>query len=162
MVRVQPAFHLAIPVLDIASTRAFYGGVLQCREGRATERWVDFDLEGHQLSAHVAPEACPGAPPGGDSGGDSGGASGGASGVAERPVDGDNVPVRHFGLVLPWERWESLAERLRDHGASFLIEPRVRFQGEVGEQGTFFVRDPSGNALEFKSFRDPARLFASD
>ena len=149
MARVQPAFHLAIPVLDIASTRAFYGGVLQCREGRSSERWVDFDLEGHQLSAHVAPEACPGA-------------SGGASGVAERTVDGDNVPVRHFGLVLPWERWESLAERLRDHGASFLIEPRVRFQGEVGEQGTFFVRDPSGNALEFKSFRDPARLFASD
>jgi extradiol dioxygenase family protein len=166
LVRVRPAFHLAIPVLDIASTRAFYGGVLQCREGRASERWVDFDLEGHQLSAHVAPEACPGAhggAHGGDQAGDAvGDAVGTGSGVAERPVDGDSVPVRHFGLVLPWERWESLAERLRAHGASFLIEPRVRFQGEVGEQGTFFVRDPSGNALEFKSFRDPARLFASD
>lgn len=131
-------FHLAVPVRDLAGTRAFYGGVLGCAEGRAADTWVDFDFFGHQLSAHVAP----------------------ADAAATNPVDGDDVPVRHFGLVLPWAAWEALAARLRAAGVAFLIEPRVRFAGQVGEQGTFFVLDPSGNALEFKSFRDPDRLFA--
>lgn len=124
---------------DLASTRAFYGGLLGCAEGRAADTWVDFDFFGHQLSAHLAaPE----------------------DGPPTNAVDGDDVPVRHLGLVLPWDQWEALAARLAAAGVRFRIAPRVRFQGEVGEQGTFFVEDPSGNALEFKSFRDPRRLFA--
>jgi extradiol dioxygenase family protein len=126
-------------VRDLASTRAFYGGLLGCAEGRAADTWVDFDFFGHQLSAHLASPDDP--PP-------------------TNAVDGDDVPVRHLGLVLPWGEWEALAARLERAGVAFLIAPRVRFQGEVGEQGTFFVQDPSGNALEFKSFRDPGRLFA--
>jgi extradiol dioxygenase family protein len=133
-------FHLAFPVEDLASTRAFYGGVLGLREGRSAEAWIDFDFHGHQISAHVAP------------------------GAARTPqvqrVDGDPVPVRHFGAVLEWSAWESLAARIVRAGLPFLIEPHVRFRGEVGEQGTFFVQDPSGNSLEFKSFRDSSRLFA--
>lgn len=136
---MQP-FHLAFPVRDLASTRAFYGGLLGCREGRSADLWVDFDLHGHQISAHVKPEACRAA--------------------LRNDVDGDGVPVRHFGVVLAWPVWHALAERLRAAGVTFLIAPRIRFQGEVGEQATFFLEDPSGNALEFKSFRDPARLFA--
>jgi extradiol dioxygenase family protein len=134
-------FHLAFPVTDLASTRAFYGGLLGCTEGRSAERWVDFDFFGHQISAHLVDAERLGPD------------------VPTNPVDGDAVPARHFGAVLTWERWEALAARIRASGASFLIEPRVRFQGEIGEQGTFFLRDPSGNALEFKSFRDPGRLF---
>jgi len=126
-------------VNDLAATRRFYGDVLGLTEGRSAARWVDFDLFGHQISAHLV-EAEEG---------------------AERTssVDGDDVPVRHFGAVLLWEDWKALAERLRRRSVDFLLEPRVRFQGEVGEQGTFFLRDPSGNALEFKAFRDPERLF---
>jgi extradiol dioxygenase family protein len=135
----QAPFHLAFPVRDLASTRAFYGDALGCTEGRSAERWVDFDFFGHQISAHIAPPDA----------------------VSTNPVDGDNVPVRHFGAILQWDRWEALAERLRDRRVPFLIEPRVRFAGEVGEQGTFFVVDPSGNALEFKAFADPARVFAT-
>jgi hypothetical protein len=131
-------FHLAFPVRDLAGARAFYGEVLGCAEGRSADTWVDFDFFGHQLSAHVA----------------------GADPAATNPVDGDDVPVRHFGLVLPWDAWEALAVRLSAAGVAFLIAPRVRFAGEVGEQGTFFVLDPSGNALEFKSFRDLGRTFA--
>ena len=138
----QPPFHLAFPVDDIAATRRFYGDVLGCRVGRSSERWIDFELFGHQISAHLAPEECAAARTNG--------------------VDGDAVPVRHFGCVLPWDRWESLAERLRAADVPFLIGPRVRFEGEVGEQGTFFVRDPSGNALEFKTFRDMQRLFQAE
>lgn len=134
-----PPFHLAFPVRDIGETRAFYGELLGCPEGRSSERWVDFDFFGHQLVAHLV------------EGGDDAGTN---------PVDGDAVPVPHFGAVLEWGAWEALAERLRGADHAFVIEPRVRFQGEVGEQGTFFVRDPSGNALEFKAFRDPSRLFA--
>jgi len=134
------SFHLAFPVRDLASTRAFYGELLGCPEGRSAELWVDFDLHGHQISAHVKPEACRRA--------------------SVNEVDGDGVPVRHFGLVLAWEAWHALAERLRAGGTSFLIAPKIRFRGEVGEQATFFLEDPSGNALEFKSFRDPARVFA--
>ena len=139
----HPPFHLAFPVRDLAQTRRFYGEVLGLVEGRSAERWIDYDLAGHQLSAHLVEEV---------------------DGVATNAVDGDDVPVRHFGLVLEWEAWERMAERLRaalaERGERFLIEPHVRFAGEVGEQGTFFVVDPSGNALEFKAFRDPGRLFA--
>lgn len=135
----SPPFHLAFPVRDVESTRAFYAGVLGCPVGRSAERWIDFDFFGHQLSAHVAAEDA----------------------LATNEVDGDDVPVRHFGLVLSMERWRTLAERLRAAGVEFLIEPRIRFAGEVGEQATLFVRDPSGNALEFKAFADPRRLFQS-
>jgi extradiol dioxygenase family protein len=124
-------------VRDVESTRAFYAGVLGCPVGRSAERWIDFDFFGHQLSAHVADEDV----------------------LATNQVDGDEVPVRHFGVVLSMERWHALAERLRASGVEFLIEPRVRFAGGVGEQATLFLRDPSGNALEFKAFEDPGRLF---
>jgi extradiol dioxygenase family protein len=134
------AFHLAFPVLDLDSTRAFYGEILGCREGRSAESWIDFDFFGHQISAHVMPEAC-------------------RSSEAHE-VDGDDVPVRHFGAVLGWEAWHALRDRLAEKGLRFRIEPRVRFRGEVGEQATMFVLDPSGNALEFKAFQDPRRLFA--
>jgi len=133
-------FHLAFPVHDLAATRAFYAGALGCREGRSAPDWVDFELGGHQLSAHLCERS--------------------SERVPTHDVDGDQVPLRHFGLVLEWAAWERLAERLRAHGLRFLIEPHVRFAGQVGEQGTFFVEDPSGNALEFKSFRDPSRIFA--
>ena len=135
-----PPFHLAFPVRDLASTRVFYGRLLDCPEGRSAERWVDFDFFGHQLSAHVS-EA--------------------ATAVPTNEVDEDDVPVRHFGVVLSMERWQALADRLSQARVAFLIEPRVRFRGEVGEQATFFVQDPSGNALEFKAFREPERLFRS-
>ena len=134
-----PPFHLAFPVRDVESTRAFYAGVLGCPVGREAERWIDFDFFGHQLSAHMADEDL----------------------LATNEVDGDAVPVRHFGVVLSMERWRELAERLRTAGVEFLIEPKVRFVGEVGEQATLFVRDPSGNALEFKAFADMRRLFQS-
>jgi extradiol dioxygenase family protein len=133
----RPPFHLAFPVGDLEHARAFYGRLLGCREGRSAERWVDFDFFGHQISAHLAaPEDIP-----------------------TSEVDGDRVPVRHFGVVLTPERWEGLAERLRKAGVPFLIEPRVRFAGQAGEQSTFFVRDPSGNVLEFKAFAERERLF---
>lgn len=134
-----PPFHLAFPVRDIESTRGFYAGLLGCPEGRSAERWIDFDFFGHQLSAHVAD----------------------VDAHATNEVDGDNVPVRHFGVVLSMERWHALVGRLRAAGIAFLLEPRIRFAGEVGEQATFFVRDPSGNALEFKAFADAANLFQS-
>jgi extradiol dioxygenase family protein len=134
------AFHLAFPVRDLASTRDFFGGLLGCPEGRSAERWVDFDFFGHQISAHVMPAAC--------------------RTSEAHDVDGDDVPVRHFGAVLEWEAWHALRDRLRKAGVVFRIEPHVRFQNEVGEQATMFLLDPSGNALEFKAFRDPKRLFA--
>lgn len=137
---VPPPFHLAFPVHDLAAARAFYGGLLGCREGRSSEGWVDFDFRGHQIVAHLAP-----------------GATGRQAGTA---VDGDDVPVPHFGLILPWEEWEELARRLRAAGATFVIEPRTRFRGLPGEQATMFVLDPSGNALEFKSFKDMNQVFA--
>lgn len=134
------AFHLAFPVTDLASTRAFYGELLGCREGRSAPDWVDFDFFGHQISAHLMPHAC--------------------RPTDAHDVDGDDVPVRHFGLVLAWDDWVAMRTRLTEAGVAFLIDPHVRFQGRVGEQATLFVVDPSGNAIEFKSFRDPARLFA--
>ena len=136
-----PPFHLAIPVHDLATTRAFYGELLGCAEGRSSERWIDFDLFGHQVVAHLV--------------------EGDAASAPTNPVDGDAVPVPHFGVVLELEAWERLAARLEAAGVEFVIAPRVRFAGEPGEQGTLFLRDPSGNALEFKGFRDVAgQLFA--
>lgn len=133
-------FHLAFPVADLAETRVFYCDLLGCRVGREAATWIDFDFFGHQLSAHLSPEA--GQP------------------AATNAVDGDTVPVRHFGVILPWDDWQVLATRLRIAGISFLIEPHIRFAGQVGEQATLFFRDPAGNALEFKSFRDPSQVFA--
>ncbi|MBA4802482.1 MAG: VOC family protein [Euryhalocaulis sp.] len=135
-------FHLAFPVHDLGAARRFYGGVLGCEEGRSNEHWVDFDFDGHQIVAHLAPEEC-------DS-------------RAENAVDGHAVPVRHFGLLLEWEKWETLRDRLKAAGSDFIIEPYVRFEGRAGEQATMFVRDPSGNALEFKAFRDESMIFAKD
>lgn len=136
----RPPFHVALPVRDLAASRAFYGGLLGCEEGRSADRWVDFDLYGHQLVCHQV-------------------AAVQASSHAS-PVDGDAVPIPHCGVVLPIEAWRALAERLRSAGVAFLIEPRLRFAGEVGEQGTFFVEDPSGNVLEFKGFADLSELFS--
>lgn len=135
-----PPFHLAFPVTSLAKARAFYGELLGCPEGRSNEDWVDFDFYGHQIVAHLAPEE--------------------ARGVAAHDVDGDAVPVRHFGAVLPMDAWQALAERLRTAGTRFVIEPHIRFVGQPGEQATMFLRDPCGNALEFKAFAEPSRLFA--
>lgn len=132
-------FHLAFPVNDLEAAREFYGNVLGCREGRSSEHWIDFDLFGHQIVAHLSA------------------ASGGHS---SNPVDSDDVPVPHFGIVLPMEDWQKLAERLRAHGIKFVIEPKIRFEGQIGEQATMFFLDPSGNALEFKGFSDLSQVFA--
>ena len=139
MQNIRP-FHLAFPVTSLAKARSFYGDLLQCPEGRSSEHWVDFDLYGHQIVAHLAPEE--------------------AGHRSTSQVDGDAVPVRHFGVVLPMPEWQALAERLRAAGTQFVIEPHVRFQGEVGEQATMFFLDPCGNALEFKAFEDMSQLFA--
>jgi extradiol dioxygenase family protein len=136
---LQP-FHLAFPVEDLATARAFYGGVLGCPEGRSSPEWVDFDFFGHQIVAHCSP--------------------GEAGHHATSAVDGDQVPVRHFGVVLAMKDWEVLAAKLVKRGTSFVIEPHVRFKGEVGEQATMFFLDPCGNALEFKAFADIGQLFA--
>jgi extradiol dioxygenase family protein len=136
---LQP-FHLAFPVNDLAEARAFYGGLLGCPEGRSSPEWVDFDFFGHQLVAHLAPDET------------------GHAGV--NAVDGDDVPVRHFGVVLTMDDWHALAAKLQAAGTAFVIEPHIRFKGEVGEQATMFFLDPSGNALEFKAFADIGRLFA--
>lgn len=133
-------FHLAFPVHDLAAARAFYGGLLGCPEGRSSSEWIDFDLFGHQIVAHLAPRS--------------------AHQVHRNEVDGDHVPVPHFGVVLSLEAFEALAQRLRQAGTDFVIEPHIRFKGEVGEQATMFFLDPSGNALEFKAFADLGQLFA--
>jgi len=137
---VTPPFHLAFPVNDLAEAREFYGGLLGCREGRSSDQWVDFDFYGHQVVAHLSPAE--------------------AKAAAANRVDGHDVPVRHFGVILDWSQWHDLAERLRRGGVRFLIEPGIRFAGQVGEQATMFFLDPSGNAIEFKAFRDPSRIFA--
>jgi uncharacterized protein len=135
-------FHLAIPVRDLATARAFYGDLLGCREGRSADQWVDFDFFGHQLVCHVVADAGGGTP-------------------AHNPVDGHDVPIPHFGMVLEMADWEALAATLRKAGTAFVIEPTTRFRGQSGEQATMFLTDPSGNALEFKSFRDiEGQLFA--
>jgi extradiol dioxygenase family protein len=135
-----PLFHLAFPVTSLEKARAFYGGLLGCREGRSAPDWVDFDFYGHQIVAHLAPDE--------------------AGHGATNAVDGDHVPVRHFGAILPMREWEQLAAKLKTAGQVFIIEPHVRFKGEVGEQATMFLLDPCGNALEFKAFKDIGRLFA--
>jgi extradiol dioxygenase family protein len=136
---VLPPFHLAFPVDDLAAARAFYGGLLGCPEGRSADAWVDFNLYGHQIVAHLAPEA--------------------VRARATNPVDGEHVPVPHFGLVLTMDSWNALAERLESAGVDFVIPPTVRFPGQPGEQATMFFRDPAGNALEFKAMADPSKLF---
>lgn len=134
-------FHLAIPVSDLEAARAFYRDVLGCTEGRSDTRWVDFNLFGHQLVIHLAP----GREPAPD----------------HNPVDGHDVPVPHFGVVLEWNAWHQFVEALKRKQVRFVIEPYIRFQGQVGEQATMFFYDPSGNALEFKAFRDMDQLFAT-
>ena len=135
-----PPFHLAFPVHDLAAARDFYGRVLGCPEGRSSDRWIDFDLHGHQIVAHLAPESAPRR--------------------ASNEVDGEDVPVPHFGLVLSMKDWEGLAERLVKSGIEFVIPPAIRFAGEPGEQATMFLLDPAGNALEFKAMANPDNLFA--
>lgn len=137
-----PPFHLAFPVHDLNLARNFYRDVLGCQEGRSSDTWIDFNLFGHQIVAHLDPNA------------------GNGKAIAN-PVDGHDVPVPHFGVVLDWDAWHEWAVRLRSMNVEFVIEPYVRFAGQVGEQATMFFRDPSGNALEFKAFRDPEQLFAS-
>jgi hypothetical protein len=136
---MRPRFHLAFPVRDLGEARAFYGGVLGCPEGRSAPDWVDFDFHGHQIVAHLAPEE-----------------------LAARTslVDGEAVPVRHFGLILTPEAWRALVDRLSAAGVRCLIAPETRFAGQAGEQSTLFVTDPSGNALEFKAFGDERAIFA--
>jgi extradiol dioxygenase family protein len=136
-----PPFHLAFPVDDLAAARRFYGDLLGCPEGRSADEWIDFDLHGHQIVAHLAP--------------------GSVRARATNAVDGEDVPVPHFGLILPMKQWEALARRLEDAGTTFVIPPTVRFKGEPGEQATMFLLDPAGNALEFKAMADPANLFAT-
>jgi len=135
-------FHLAFPVHDLAAARAFYRDVLGCAEGRSSEQWIDFDLHGHQIVAHLDPAATPVA-------------------VANE-VDGHHVPVPHFGVVLTMSDWQAMADRVAAAGVPFGIPPHIRFRGQAGEQATMFFRDPSGNALEFKAFADDAQLFATD
>lgn len=135
-----PLFHLAFPVRDLAESRRFYGELLGCAEGRSSDHWIDFNFFGHQVVAHLASEA--------------------VGRRASNPVDGDDVPVPHFGAILPMPQWEALAQRLRKAGVSFVIEPHVRFKGQVGEQATMFFLDPAGNALEFKAFADLGQVFA--
>ena len=133
-------FHIAFPVDNLEAARAFYGGTLGCEEGRSSTQWIDFNLFGHQIVAHLKP--------------------GPAAKQHHNAVDGHDVPVPHFGVVLTMDAWQALAERLRSAGITFIIEPYIRFKGEVGEQATMFFLDPAGNALEFKAFADPGQLFA--
>jgi extradiol dioxygenase family protein len=136
----RPRFHLAFPVRDLAEARAFYGDLLGCPEGRSSDEWVDFDFYGHQIVAHLSPNE--------------------AGHKEHNQVDGDAVPVRHFGAILSMDEWHNLADKLKAAGTQFIIEPDIRFKGLPGEQATFFFLDPSGNALEFKAFHDQAAIFA--
>ncbi|MDQ3219992.1 MAG: VOC family protein [Acidobacteriota bacterium] len=133
-------FHLAFPVHDLDAARGFYGGVLECEEGRSSDHWIDFSLFGHQIVTHLAPEY--------------------PRPYVTNGVDSDDVPIPHFGIVLPMRDWKALAEKLRSKGVDFIIEPKIRFEGDVGEQATMFFLDPSGNALEFKGFNDLSLVFA--
>lgn len=133
-------FHLAFPVDDLEKTREFYGGVLECREGRSSDHWIDFDLFGHQIVTHLAPDF--------------------VRQNVTNGVDSDAVPIPHFGILLSIDDWKQLAERLKAKGIEFIIEPKIRFAGEIGEQATMFFLDPSGNALEFKGFADLSQVFA--
>jgi uncharacterized protein len=136
-----PPFHLAFPVRDLEEARHFYAGLLGCPTGRESDRWIDFDFFGHQIVAHLAsPDHR----------------------VETNRVDGEDVPVRHFGVILEWDQWQTLADKLKKARVKFVIAPGIRFKDQVGEQTTMFFKDPSGNALEFKSFRDASQVFAKD
>ena len=135
-----PPFHLAFPVDDLDAARRFYGELLGCPEGRSADEWIDFNLYGHQIVAHLAPEE--------------------ARIRTINRVDGDEVPVPHFGIVLPMKEWKALATRLEKAGVDFVIAPTVRFENQPGEQATMFFLDPAGNALEFKAMANPENLFA--
>lgn len=137
----MPPFHLAFPVIDLPGTRSFYEEIIGCKIGRTSERWIDFDFFGHQVTAHRV-EKMPD--------------------VATNPVDGKKVPSSHFGAVLQWDRWHHLRDHFQAQGVDFLIGPYIRFEGNPGEQATMFVLDPSGNGLEFKSFKNPEQLFATE
>lgn len=136
----QIPFHLAFPVTDLEQAHAFYAGLLGCRVGREDGRWIDFNFFGHQITAHLVEAMEPPA--------------------SVNRVDGKAIPVRHFGAVLEWSQWHAMADQLRTAGVEFLVEPGIRFKGQVGEQATLFIQDPSGNVLEFKAFRNPDQLFA--
>ncbi|HLJ51897.1 MAG TPA: VOC family protein [Rhizomicrobium sp.] len=136
----RPRFHLAFPVRDLSEARAFYGTLLGCPEGRSSSEWVDFDFFGHQIVAHLTADSVPD--------------------KAFNEVDGEQVPVRHFGVILSPTQWHTLVDRLKQRKVEFAIAPDTRFAGLPGEQATFFIRDPSGNALEFKAFEDESRIFA--
>ncbi|MBD3881433.1 VOC family protein [Phormidium tenue FACHB-886] len=140
MTQTIPRFHLAFPVTNLEETRSFYCNQLGCTVGRTSDRWIDFDFYGHQITAHLQSDL---------------------GSVSTNPVDGEAVPVRHFGVILDWQTWHQLADRLKSEQMDFVIQPYIRFQGEVGEQATLFIQDPSGNALEFKSFKDDSRIFAT-
>jgi len=134
-------FHLAFPVDDLATTREFYTEILGCKEGRSSDRWIDFDMYGHQVVAHLIDKV---------------------EDVQTNPVDGDEVPASHFGVILEMQQWNELSERLKELGTKFIIEPHIRFKGEAGEQATMFFLDPCGNALEFKAFNDDNQIFATN
>ena len=134
-------FHLAFPVDDLVAAREFYGGTLGCSEGRSSDIWIDFNLYGHQIVAHKVESK---------------------KETVTNPVDKDHVPVPHFGIVLEMDAWKRLSKRLTDANVEFVIEPKIRFEGEVGEQATMFLKDPAGNALEFKGFNDFEKIFAND
>jgi extradiol dioxygenase family protein len=136
---MKAAFHLAFPVKSIGITKMFYHEVLGCPVGRSTEEWIDFDFFGHQISAHISVQM--------------------EEDVETSEVDGKKVPLRHFGAILPFEKWNELAHRLKAAGAEFVIEPQIRYEGHVGEQHIMFVNDPSGNALEFKAFTNSKEVF---
>jgi hypothetical protein len=136
----RPRFHLAFPVRDLAEAREFYGDLLGCPEGRSSSEWVDFDFLGHQIVAYLSPNV--------------------SGHKAFNRVDGDQVPVRHFGAILPMADWKKLAAKLMERNITFILEPKIRFVGTPGEQASFFFTDPSGNALEFKAFDDETRIFA--
>ncbi len=133
-------FHLAFPVDDLDAARRFYGGILECEEGRSSEHWIDFNLYGHQIVTHLSLEY--------------------HREIVTNGVDSDDVPIPHFGIVLPMQDWKALAEKLKTKGVDFIIDPKIRFEGEIGEQATMFFLDPSGNALEFKGFHDFSLVFA--
>tara|TARA_Y100000748_G_scaffold274301_1_gene249305 strand:+ start:2210 stop:2635 length:426 start_codon:yes stop_codon:yes gene_type:complete len=134
-----PRFHIAFPVHNLESAREFYVDILGCESGRESDSWIDFNLYGHQIVAHLSPDDC--------------------SPVSTNPVDKDNIPCRHFGVILEWGQWEVLQNRIKKLEHRFLVEPKIRFKSKKGEQGTFFINDPSGNALEFKSFKNDSMVF---
>ena len=134
-----PRFHLAFPVNDLEKSKTFYTSVLGCALGRESKKWIDFNLYGHQIVAHLSPDDC--------------------RENSSNLVDGDKIPARHFGVILPWPDWEKLSKYIKKMTVDFFIEPRIRFKNKPGEQGTFFIKDPSGNILEFKSFKSDSEIF---